>query len=372
MPPIFPQTSFTDEFTPAIAGLLADTRFKHTDSKTAQDVTPFGVVVASVSGQPDQCRLPIANTGVILDDGDTWTAGDVVVVVSGVTVTTTFSTNKATSMALVATNIALLDFITSAVYDSGTDTITVVAAANVNLTLTVDVSDITGAMVITSITFTTTDDFLGIVQRGTIEGGDSRVDVNDRVVMTFAGDVLATDDTIAGSLNGVAIDGVTFATSDAVTLQLIANDFKTIAGVLDAVVDTTLRTITITNNPGLPITSAVITITDDTLASVAPTASGVFSAQGVSIGVNEAKYVPTELPPVLAQGSIWVQCEEDMTPASSVFVRIAATASFAVRGRIRTDADSGTAVAWTDAKIVGDSLLDPNGQRIVQVTINLP
>ncbi len=370
---IFPQTSYTDEFTAALAGQLADSRFKHTDSKTAQDVMPFGVVAGQVSGQPDQTRLPIANTAVILDDAGTFTAGSIVSVVAGVTVTTAFTSDKDTSMAAHATAIALLDFITSATYVGGsTHTITVVAAANVNLTLTTSVAAVTGTMTITSTTFAMTDDILGIVQRGTIEGGDSRVSVNDRVVMTFAGDDLATDDTIAGSLNGVAIDGVTFATSDAVTLQLIANDFKTIAGVLDAVVDTTLRTITITNNPGLPITSVVITITDDTTASVAPTASGVFSAQGVSIGVNEAKYVPTELPPIVAQGSIWVQCEEAMTPASSVFVRIAATASFAVRGRIRTDIDSGSAVAWTAATVVGNSITDANGQLLVQVTINLP
>ena len=369
---IFPQTSFTDLPNKALAGMLADSRFKHTNSRTAQEVMPFGVVAGQVNGQQDQARLPIANTAVILDDAGTWTAGALVSVVNGVTITTTFATSKAADMAVHAASIQALDFITTAVYTGGSNIITITAKANVNLTVTTSVAGLTGTMTITSTTFAATDDFMGIVQRGTIQAGDSRVSANDKAVATLANDALATGDTIAGSVNGVAIDGVTFATSEAVTLQLIANDLKSIAGVADAVVDTTLRTITVTNNPGLPLATLVLTVTDNALGSVAPSFSYVYSAQGVSINQNSAKFVPTEVIPVLAQGKIWVQCEEDMDMDDDVFVRIAATASFAIRGRLRTDIDSGSAVAWTDAKIAGDSVLDPDGQRLVPIVINLP
>ena len=369
-----PQTNYDTNMTQGLAGQKANAR--HDDfvmSRAAEEVTPFGVVVGSVSGQPEQGRPPIANTAVILDDAGTFTAGSIVSVVAGVTVTTAFTSDKDTSMAAHATAIALLDFITSATYvGATTHTITVVAAANVNLTLTTDVSGITGTMTITSTTFGMTDRLLGLSVRDTIEAGSSRVDVNDRAVMTFAGDDLATADTIAGSLNGVAIDGVTFATSDAVTLQLIANDFKTIAGVLDAVTDTTLRTITITMNPGLALDSVILTITDNALASVAPTASAAYSAQGVGIGRNEAKFAPTETIPVLRKGEMFAQCEEAMTPASTAFVRIAVTSSFAQRGRLRTDIDSGSAVVATGIHVTGNSFTDVNGQLCVPVELNLP
>ena len=369
---IFPQTSYTDEFTAAIAGELADSRFKHTDSKTAQEVMPFGVVAGAVVGKPDQTQLPISTGAVILDSGGTWTALDLVSVVNGVTVTTTFATDKATSMAAHAAAIQALTFITTAVYTGGSNIITIVAAANVHLSVTTSVAGITGTMTITSTTYADSVDMIGIVQRGTIEGGDSRVSVNDKAVATLANDALTTSDIVSGSINGVAITAVTFATSEAVTLQLVANSIMKVAGVANVAVDSTLRTLTITMNPGLPLTSVVLAVADNALGSVAPSFSFVFSAQGVSIGVNEAKYVPTEVVPVGTQVSIWVQCEEAMTPASSVFVRIQATTSFAIRGRIRTDIDSGSAVAWTSAKVVGNSITDPNGQLIVQVTINLP
>jgi hypothetical protein len=370
---IFPQTSYGTDYDQALAGMKESSRRDdYVISRTAQEVTPFGVVATEVSGQPDQCRLPIANTAVILDDGGTWTAGNLVVVVNGVTLTVAFDTDKATSMAAVAAAIQALSFITSATYAGGSDTITVVAAANVALSITVDVSGITGTMTITSITYALTDSILGFSVRDTIEAGSFRSQVNDRAVATLSGDALAANDTVDGSLNGVAINTVTYATSEANTLQLVANELKAIAGVVDAVVDSTLRTITVTLNPGLPLDSLVLTVTDDAVASVSPTFAVVYSAQGVGIDKNAAQFVPTEVIPVLRKGSIWAQCEEDMTPASSVFVRIAPTTAEAQRGRLRTDIDGGTAVAATGVVVTGNSITDPNGQRIVPVELNLP
>jgi len=211
---IFPQTSFTDEFVKGVAGAKVNSRRDDfVMSRTTQDVTPFGVAVTNVIGSPDKCRLPIANGTVITDDAGTWTAGDVVVVINGVTVTTTFSTNKATSMALIATALQALDFVSTAVYSD--PTITIVGEDNVNIVVSsFDVTDITGNMTLTSIVATFTDTVIGLAVRDTIEGGDSRVEVNDRAVMTLSGDVLNTSDTVDGTINGVSITQVTYATSD--------------------------------------------------------------------------------------------------------------------------------------------------------------
>lgn len=369
-----PQTNYDEEFTQGLAGGKVNARSDgFVATKLAEEVTPFGVVVGSVSGQPDQGRPPISNTAVILDDAGTFTAGTLSATVNGVTVTITFATDKDTSMALLATAIQALGFITTAVYASGSNTITVTAAANVHLSVSVDVTGVTGTMTITSITYGMTDNILGLSLRDTIEGGDSRVEVDDRAVFTLGGDALTTSDTVDGLVNGVAMAQVTFATSEANTLQLVANALKALAGVSDAVIDATLRTVTLSLNPGLPLNSASLTVDDDTVASVEATFdAGVFSAQGVSISRNQAKFVPTEPIPTARKGEVYVQCEEAMTPASSVFVRIQATASFAQRGRIRTDIDSGAAVAAAALVVTGNSFTDVNGQLVVPVELNLP
>jgi hypothetical protein len=355
-----------------VAGLVKDLRPTDTISRTIQEITQFGVAVGSVSGQPDQGRPPISNTAVILDDGGTWTAGDLVSVVNGVTVTTTFATDKATSMAAHAAAIQALGFITSATYSSGDNTITIVAAANVHLSVTTSVAGITGNMTITSTTYGMTDDILGVARIDTIESGSYRAFGNDRGVATLSGDAITTSDTVDGSVNGVAIAQVTYATSEANTLQLVANAIKAIAGVSDAVVNSTLRTIDVTMNNGLPLDSLILTVDDDTVASVSPTFAVVYSEQGVAIPRNRAYFLPTELVPVLRKGVIWMQAEEALTPADSAFIRIQATASFAVRGRIRNDVDSGTCVAVTAFNIVGNTITDPNGQLIVPVEMNQP
>ena len=367
-----PQTNYDTDLTQGLAGGKTNARRDDfVQSKAAQDVTPFGVVVTNVVGSPEKCRLPIANGTVITDDGGTFTAGDLSVTINGVTVTITFSTNKATSMALMATALQALDFVSTAVYSD--PTITIVGEDNVNIVVSsFDVTGITGNMTLTSIVATFTDSILGLAVRDTIEAGASRVEVDDRAVLTLSGDAITTSDLIDGLINGVAITQITFATSEAVTLQLIANAIKTLAGVADAVIDATLRTITVSLNPGLPLDSASLTVTDDTLASVAPTFAAVFSAQGVGITRNQAKFVPTEPVPVLRKGELFMQCEEAMTPASTAFMRIKATASNAQRGRLRTDADSGTAVAATGLTVVGNSFTDVNSQLVVAVELNLP
>ena len=152
----------------------------------------------------------------------------------------------------------------------------------------------------------------------------------------------------------------------------MANAIKALAGVVEAAVDTGLRTITITLNPGLPLDSVVLSVADNALGSVAPSFSYVYSAQGVGINRNDAKFAPTEMIPVLRKGELFAQCEEAMTPASTAHVRIVATASHAQRGVLRTDIDSGSAVAATGVHVTGNSFTDPDGALCVPVEVNLP
>lgn len=367
-----PQTSYVQDFVQALAGMRVNSRRDgFVMSRAAEEITPFGIAVTSVPGSPDKCRPPISNGTVITDSGGTWTATDLSITINGVTVTVTFGTNKATSMAAMATALQALDFVLTAVYSP--ETITIVGKDNVAINVSsFDVSALTGNMTLTSIVDTATDTVTGISMRDTIEAGAQRVEGNDRAVMTLSGDVITTSDLIDGTINGVSITQITYATSEAVTLQLIANAIKTIAGVADAVIDTTLRTITITMNPGLPLDAAVLTVTDNALGAVAPTFAAVYSAQSLGIGRNTATFVPTEMVPVTRKGEIWMRCEEAMTPASTTFIRIRASASNPQRGSLRTDIDSGTAIVTSLFTITGNSITDPNGVLIVPVELNLP
>ena len=366
-----PQTSYPRYNIAALAGLVKDLRVSDTITRTAREIAQFGVAVAAVIGQPDQCRLPISTTGVILDDAGAYTSGTFVVTINGVTISVAYNADKNTTLGDVATAIAALAFITSATYSAGNHTITIVATDEVDLVIGT-VSGLVGGMTITSTTYTSADDIIGVARIDTIESGSYRASGNDRAVATLANDVLNTADEVNGSVNGAAIAAVTYATSEAVTLQLVANAIKVLAGVKDAVVNTTLRTIDVTMNTGLPLDSLILTVTDNALASVAPSFSYVYSEQGVAIPRNRAYFLPTELVPVLRKGVIWMQAEEALTPASSAFIRHAATASFAIRGRIRNDIDGGTCVAVTAFKIVGNTITDPNGQLIVPVEMNQP
>lgn len=363
------QTTYGRDMAEAIPGLKLDSRFDEVISRGANEVMPFGVVGVDVQADAERVKLPGANVAVILDDAGTFTAGDIVVVVNGTTITETFDTNKATTMAALAASIQALAFITTAVYTGGSNIITITAAADIRLVISVDVTGITGNMTITSITYTLTDAVAGLTLQQAKEPGASRIDVIDQILMTLSGDVLNTSDTIDGVFNDTNMAQVTYATSEAVTMQLIADAIKAINGVASAVVSG--RTITISNEPGLPLAGS-LTVTDNALAAVAPSFAGVGSSQSVGISKQTVAYGPTETVSVLRKGAAWMRVEEAVVKTDSVFVRLVAGTNGTQRGAFRNDVDGGEAVAVTTLRFAGASKAAPDGTLIAPVELNLP
>lgn len=152
------QTAYPLYSAKGLHGSKADSRFDSVITLLANGAVPIGRGVFAALAQERQGRLPVANQVVILDDAGTFTAGDIVTTVNGTAVTTSFDTDKDTTMAAHAA--ALLAGITDAVscaYVAGSHTITL-TLANTNIASCVtDVSGITGTMTITSETISTTD-----------------------------------------------------------------------------------------------------------------------------------------------------------------------------------------------------------------------
>lgn len=366
-----PQLTYGRDMSQAIPGGKVDARFDNVVSRAAREVMPFGIVGVDVQADAEQVKLPAANGAVITDDGGTWTAGNVVITINGTVVTVAFTTDKATSMAAIATALQALAFITSAVYAGGSDTITIVAAADVALVISsIDVSGITGTMTISSTVYSMSDSIRGLSIAQAKEAGSSRVDVTDRLLFTLSGDALTTSDTVDGVFNDIAMAQVTYATSEAATLQLVADAIKAINGVADAVVSG--RTITVSNNPGLPLQGS-LTVTDAAVASVEATFdSGVGSSQDVGISKRTVAYAPTETVSLVRRGAVYMRAEEAIARTDSLFVRVVASANGTQRGSLRNDNDSGTAVAATGLVVLDASTTAPDGTIIVPVELNLP
>ena len=158
-----PQLGYNLNMDEGYAGMKADSRFDEVESFSAIAVISFGYGVARGDAHPEtECRLPHTNKVVITDDGGTYTAGSYLTTVNGTLVTTTYDTDKATTLAAVATDLAALATIASAVYAGGSDSITIVGADDVELTISVNITGITGTMTISSTTHTSTDVVRGI------------------------------------------------------------------------------------------------------------------------------------------------------------------------------------------------------------------
>ena len=79
-------------------------------SANAFETTKAGLVVMSKRTDRNVGKIPRATQCVILDDAGAYTSGSAVTTINGVTVTTTYVTNKATTMAAVATALQALSF----------------------------------------------------------------------------------------------------------------------------------------------------------------------------------------------------------------------------------------------------------------------
>jgi hypothetical protein len=138
-------------------GSKADSRFDAVISLISMGNIPIGRGVIQATALEQSGRLPAINQAVITDDGDTYTAGDIVTTVNGTAVTTSFDTDKNTTLTAHAADIlAAIDDLSSCAYVAGSHTITLISK-NTDLAVTVDISGITGDMSISSVVLSTTD-----------------------------------------------------------------------------------------------------------------------------------------------------------------------------------------------------------------------
>ncbi len=359
------QLSYAQEFAIAQAGLLADSMFSDKISMRAEEVIPFGLGLIKSVGADNVVRRPLRNVCTILDDAGTFSSGAFVTTINGTPISVAWGTDADTTLTAVAAAIQALTFILTAVRSNANNTIIITAEENIDLVVGT-ISGLLGGMTITSQLYTVTDTFLGIsVKTGDIEQGNRLLDINDQSVITFENDALNTSDTVTVTVNGTALTVVTYATSEAVTLQLVCDRIKEVDGVTSATVSG--RVITVLNRPGLPLVVNSVVISDNALASVAPSAAIVASMQAVTFNNGDVFYAPTEMVTVLRKGRIYVQVEVAVTSDDSVYVRHVASGT-KVRGGFGNVVDSSTAFLVSAARYL--TSVAAGGFAIVE--INLP
>jgi hypothetical protein len=363
-----PQTDYGQTDPVAIAGMHVDSKVGYVESAAAEEVIPFGVLTVEHATDPEIVRLPSPGSVVVTENAGAHTSGGLSATVNGTVVTVAYDTDKATTWGNLATAIAALNFITSCTYSA--PTLTTVSQPNIGLFMSVDASSAVGGVAVTTTVGSLVDVVKGFSTKRTSEVGQIRNTNNDRVIMTLSGDTLAASDTVDGVFNGVAIDTVTYATSEANTLQLVANAIKEIPGITAATVSG--RTITVTNNPTLLMENASLTVTDNALASVAPAFAAAYSAQAAVLAVTDTAYLAGETVGSERQGKVWCRVEEAVVKGDTVFCRIS-TGTAATRGAFRNDADSGTAVAITGLRFAGPSQTSSDGTTLIApIEINYP
>jgi hypothetical protein len=188
---------------------------------------------------------------------------------------------------------------------------------------------------------------------------------NNTASSVFSADLI-TANVINATVNGVAIDPVTFTTDHLTTMQLIADAIAAIPTVESAVVGgASNRTITIISIPGTAtvVTSFVVTL-GASQATVTTTGSQSGTFFGVvqqiynkmntwvpDVGPNltlssgvQSPYYKGQVAPTLTQGRIYIVPETVVTSNSAVYMRIAASGSNTQLGAFRGDSDSGNAV----------------------------
>jgi len=176
-----PQTSYSLYFAIAILGMQAIAgEMARKISRIASGIIYYGRAVVQSRLNDAVCRMPRSNKIVITDDAGTWTAGDLVTTITlghikngdvdassltPVVVTTSFATDKNTSMAAHAAAIkaAIADCFSCA-YDSTGHTITYIGDCYDVISSATVVTGITGTMTISSEVISSADvvaDILG-------------------------------------------------------------------------------------------------------------------------------------------------------------------------------------------------------------------
>lgn len=116
------QTSYNRDFGIAFAGMKADIRFDTVESFLAEGAVPFGYGIVAGSDLEKQVRVPSLNKSVLSIDADLVASNSTIATVNGNSAPAeVFDTDHDTSMANLATAIALLDGVASAVVSASRD-----------------------------------------------------------------------------------------------------------------------------------------------------------------------------------------------------------------------------------------------------------
>jgi hypothetical protein len=142
-----PQISYSQDLDKGKPGMKADSRFDIVSSLIAAVIIPLARGVFKMYGQQNRCRLPVANQVVLTDDAGTYTAGSIAATINGQTITQAYSSNKNDTLTALAAAIqAGVTGVYSAVYSSGSHTITIKSRNTDISATTVDISGVTGTM----------------------------------------------------------------------------------------------------------------------------------------------------------------------------------------------------------------------------------
>ena len=180
-----------------------------------------------------------------------------------------------------------------------------------------------------------------------------RTPINKSQTLVFSAD-LVTSNVINGTVNGEAIDAVTFASTHLATMQAIADEIEALDPALTATVGgANNRTITVTSDGSIPVVAASFVVTlgaSQATVTIADNSIEVFVGISAIDHTREqaltggSTYAIGDAVGVAKEGRWVVQIEEDIAIGDSVFMRVK-DASNKVRGAFRNDADSGAAVA---------------------------
>ncbi|MCK5609867.1 hypothetical protein KAR91_48795 [Candidatus Pacearchaeota archaeon] len=362
------QSSYAINQNAAVLGLVADSAFTNTDSKVAKGAIPVGRGVSKVFGISDQVRLPAANQGTLTFDADLITSNVVNLKVNGTAITAvTFATDHATTMALLAVEIAKNVNVDTAVV-SAARVITATSADEIVITLT-EIVVTAGATQAGGVwAFGTHDALYGIARLSqALESGlPSRLTTITRGSLFFDADLI-TSNTIDMTVNGAAITQVTFATDHATTMALIIAQILLNANVAYAILDptdTNNRTIIVTAVLGVDLLIAGITVAAGASQATGFWTGGTRSATPVE---TDPVYPNLDVANILRKGPIWVYFETAFDPDSdTLYCRFITGSTTELIGQFRNDADSAKAFAVA-GNIQVKSTLAAAGMGIIEI-----
>lgn len=118
------QLAYSSTQDPAVLGMLADTSFKHTDSKIAASEIAFGRGVVRVPDTSDQARPTSANYSTITVSADLIASNSTIVTVNSVATTATvYASSHAATMAAIVVKVLALSTVSRAYLDSSNNRI---------------------------------------------------------------------------------------------------------------------------------------------------------------------------------------------------------------------------------------------------------